>query len=104
MAIISAIETVGDVSGITKGGAGREATDKEIRGATFADGFGTAFAGLFGALPNTSFSQNVGLIAMTGVMSRHVVTFGAISLIIAVWFPNSARSSRQFRSRCSAVR
>ncbi|NVK35561.1 MAG: purine permease [Rhodobacteraceae bacterium] len=87
MGIISAIETVGDVSGITKGGAGREATDKEITGATFADGFGTALAGLFGALPNTSFSQNVGLIAMTGVMSRHVVTIGALFLIAAGLVP-----------------
>ncbi|MEC7668413.1 MAG: solute carrier family 23 protein, partial [Pseudomonadota bacterium] len=73
MAVISAIETVGDVSGICKGGAGREATDKEIAGATYADGLGTAVAGVFGGLPNTSFSQNVGLISMTGVMSRHVV-------------------------------
>ena len=82
MALISAIETVGDVSAITKGGAGREATDKEISGATFADGLGTAVAGIFGSLPNTSFSQNVGLISMTGIMSRHVVTIGAIFLII----------------------
>jgi xanthine permease len=81
MAFVSAIETVGDVSGITKGGAGREATDKEIAGATFADGLGSAVSGVFGALSNTSFSQNVGLIAMTGVMSRHVVTIGAVFLI-----------------------
>ena len=87
MAFVSAVETVGDVSGITKGGAGREATDKEIQGATYADGVGTAVAGIFGALPNTSFSQNVGLIAMTGVMSRHVVTFGAIFLIICGLVP-----------------
>jgi NCS2 family nucleobase:cation symporter-2 len=87
MAIISAIETVGDVSGITKGGAGREATDKEITGATFADGLGTAAAGFFGALPNTSFSQNVGLIAMTGVMSRHVVTIGAVFLVVCGLVP-----------------
>ncbi|SEP96997.1 uracil-xanthine permease family protein [Thalassovita taeanensis] len=87
MAVISAIETVGDVSGITKGGAGREATDKEITGATFADGLGTAVAGVFGGLPNTSFSQNVGLISMTGVMSRHVVTIGAIFLIICGMIP-----------------
>ncbi len=87
MAFVSAVETVGDVSGITKGGAGREATENEIRGATFADGLGTAVSGLFGALPNTSFSQNVGLIAMTGVMSRHVVTIGAIFLILAGLFP-----------------
>jgi xanthine permease len=87
MAFVSAVETVGDVSGITKGGAGREATDTEIAGATYADGVGSAVAGLFGAFPNTSFSQNVGLIAMTGVMSRHVVTFGAIFLIICGLIP-----------------
>lgn len=87
MAIVSAVETVGDVSGITKGGAGREATDREIQGATFADGLGTALAGFFGGLPNTSFSQNVGLVAMTGVMSRHVVTYGAIFLIICGLIP-----------------
>jgi xanthine permease len=87
MAFVSAVETVGDVSGITKGGAGREATDKEITGATYADGIGSAIAGIFGGLPNTSFSQNVGLIAMTGVMSRHVVTCGAVFLIIAGLIP-----------------
>ena len=87
MAFVSAIETVGDVSGITKGGAGREATDTEIQGATYADGVGTAIAGIFGGFPNTSFSQNVGLIAMTRLMSRHVVTIGAIFLIICGLVP-----------------
>jgi xanthine permease len=87
MAVVSAIETVGDVSGITKGGANREATDKEVQGATYADGLGTAVAGLFGGLPNTSFSQNVGLVAMTGVMSRHVVTLGAVFLILCGLVP-----------------
>jgi NCS2 family nucleobase:cation symporter-2 len=87
MAFVSAVETVGDVSGITKGGAGREATDTEIAGATYADGFGTAIAGLFGGFPNTSFSQNVGLIALTGVMSRHVVTLGALFLILCGLVP-----------------
>lgn len=87
MAVISAIETVGDVSGITKGGAGREATDKEISGATYADGLGTAVAGIFGGLPNTSFSQNVGLISMTGMMSRHVVTIGALFLVLCGLVP-----------------
>ena len=87
MSFISAIETVGDVSGITKGGANREATDIEIRGATYADGLGSAFSSFFGALPNTSFSQNVGLIAMTGVMSRHVATIGALFLVICGFIP-----------------
>ena len=87
MAFVSAVETVGDVSGITKGGAGREASSKEIQGATYADGFGTAIAGIFGGLPNTSFSQNVGLIAMTWFMSRKVVAIGAVVLILCGLIP-----------------
>lgn len=87
MSFVSAVETVGDVSGITRGGAKREATEEELRGATFADGLGTALSGVFGGLPNTSFSQNVGLIAMTQLMSRHVVTIGALFLIVAGLIP-----------------
>ncbi|MEM5517694.1 nucleobase:cation symporter-2 family protein [Henriciella sp. AS95] len=87
MGIISAIETVGDVSAITEGGAGREAKDEELSGATLADGLGTFGAAIFGSLPNTSFSQNVGLIAMTGIMSRHIVTLGAIFLILCGLLP-----------------
>ncbi len=87
MSVVSAIETVGDISGITKGGAGREASDREIAGGTMADGLGTALSGLFGGLPNTSFSQNVGLVSMTGVMSRHVVTIGALFLVFAGLIP-----------------
>lgn len=87
MSVISAIETVGDVTGVTRGGAGRVPTDDEITGATYADGLGTAIAGIFGAMPNTSFSQNTGLIAMTGLMSRHVVTIGAIFLMVCGLIP-----------------
>ena len=87
MSLVSAVETVGDISGITKAGAGREATKEEITGGTMADGLGTAVAGVFGGLPNTSFSQNVGLIGMTGVMSRHVVSIGALFLVAAGLVP-----------------
>ena len=87
MSLVSAIETVGDISGIAKGGANREATDKELSGGTYADGFGSFIAGLFGGLPNTSFSQNVGLISMTGVMSRSVVTLGALFLVACGLIP-----------------
>jgi NCS2 family nucleobase:cation symporter-2 len=87
VSIVSAIETVGDTSATTKAGAGREATSEEIAGATYADGLGTAVAGVFGGLPNTSFSQNVGIVGMTGIMSRHVVTIGAIALILCGLVP-----------------
>jgi NCS2 family nucleobase:cation symporter-2 len=82
MGFISAIESIGAVSAICEGTAGRPATDRELVGATCADGVGTALGGIFGAMPNTSFSQNVGLIAITGIMSRHIVTIGAVFLIL----------------------
>jgi NCS2 family nucleobase:cation symporter-2 len=82
MGFISAIESIGAVSALCENGAGRPTTDKELVGATSADGLGTALAAAFGAMPNTSFSQNVGLIAITGVMSRHIVTLGAVFLIL----------------------
>ncbi|MEW9919861.1 uracil-xanthine permease family protein [Marimonas sp. MJW-29] len=87
VSVVSAIETVGDTSATTKAGAGREATDEEIAGATYADGLGTAVAAVFGGLPNTSFSQNVGIVGMTGIMSRHVVTIGALVLILCGLVP-----------------
>ena len=88
MAVVSAIETVGDISGITKGGAGREASDREIAGGTMAGrrwqrGRRTVRRGC----PTPRFSQNVGLVSMTGVMSRHVVSLGAVFLILAGLVP-----------------
>jgi len=87
VSVVSAIETVGDTSATTKAGAGRDATDDEIAGATYADGLGTAVAAVFGGLPNTSFSQNVGIVGMTGIMSRHVVTIAGIFLIVCGLIP-----------------
>ena len=87
VSIVSAVETVGDTSATTKAGAGREATDEEISGATYADGLGTAVAGVFGGLPNTSFSQNVGIVGMTGIMSRHVVTIAGAIMVLCGLIP-----------------
>jgi NCS2 family nucleobase:cation symporter-2 len=87
VSIVSAIETVGDTSATTKAGAGRDATDDEIAGATYADGLGTAVAAVFGGLPNTSFSQNVGIVGMTGIMSRHVVTIAGTILVVCGLIP-----------------
>lgn len=84
---VSSIETIGDVDAICEGNAGRTATDRELSGAVAADGVGTALAAVFGAMPNTTFSQNVGLIAITGVMSRHVVTVGALFLVLCGLLP-----------------
>ena len=87
MAIVTTIETIGDISATTMGGANREATDKELSGGIMADGLGTAFGSVFNAMPNTSYSQNAGLVAFTGVISRHVGTVAGVILILLGLFP-----------------
>lgn len=87
MFIVTTVETVGDVSAITMGGAGREATDRELSGSIINNGLSSVFAAIFNGLPTTSFSQNVGMIAFTKIMSRFVVAIGAIFLILAGLIP-----------------
>ena len=87
MFIVTAVETVGDISGITEGGLGREATDKELSGGVICDGLGSSIAALFGVLPNTSFSQNVGLVTMTKVVNRMALATGAVFLILCGLIP-----------------
>ena len=90
MFIVTAVETVGDISGVMEGGMGREATDKELSGGIICDGLGSSFAAIFGVLPNTSFSQNVGLVTMTKVVNRFALACGAVFLILCGLFPKLA--------------
>jgi NCS2 family nucleobase:cation symporter-2 len=87
MSIVTTIETIGDISATTMGGDNREATDKELSGGIMADGVGTVFGSLFNSMPNTSYSQNAGLVAFTGVVSRHVGTVAGVILILMGLFP-----------------
>lgn len=87
MYIATTVETIGDVSAIAVGGLGREATDKELSGGVIADGVASFIAALFGVAPNTSFSQNVGLVAVTKVVNKFVIMTGALFLILAGFFP-----------------
>ena len=90
MFIVTAVETVGDISGCIEGGMGREATDSELSGGVMCDGVGSSFAALFGVLPNTSFSQNVGLVTMTKIVNRFALGCGAIFLILCGLLPKLA--------------
>lgn len=85
--LVSATETLGDTSALTVMGFGRNATDKEIEGSIAVDGFISGLSSLVGCLPITSFSQNVGLIAMTHVVNRKAVASGAAIMILAGLFP-----------------
>lgn len=85
--LVSAAETIGDTSAMVSSGLNREITDKEISGSLGCDGYASAISSLFGCPPVTSFSQNVGLIAMTKVVNRFTIMTGAVCMIIAGLLP-----------------
>ncbi len=85
--LVSATETIGDTSAMTATALGRSATAKEISGSLACDGFISSLSACFGCMPITSFSQNVGLLAMTKVINRYTIATGAGVLILAGIFP-----------------
>ncbi|WP_195268216.1 nucleobase:cation symporter-2 family protein [Eubacterium sp. 1001713B170207_170306_E7] len=85
--LVSATETIGDTSAMTVTGLGRDVTDREISGSLACDGYMSAISSLFGCMPITSFSQNVGLIAMTRVVNRFTIMTGACVMILAGLVP-----------------
>ena len=85
--LVSATETIGDTSALASSGLGRDVTPKETAGSLACDGFVSALSSIFGCMPITSFSQNVGLVAMTKVVNRYVLATGGIIMILAGIFP-----------------
>ena len=85
--LVSATETIGDTTALAATALGREPTDKEISGSLAVDGFVSSLSACFGCMPVTSFSQNVGLVAMTKVVNRFTIATCACIMIIAGLFP-----------------
>lgn len=85
--LVSATETIGDTSALASAGLNRDVTEKEVSGSIACDGFVSAASALFGCMPITSFSQNVGLVAMTKVVNRFTLLTGAIIMMLAGIFP-----------------
>ncbi|WP_300416504.1 nucleobase:cation symporter-2 family protein [uncultured Oscillibacter sp.] len=85
--LVSAAETIGDTSALVSGGLGREITSEEISGSLACDGYASTIAALFGCPPVTSFSQNVGLVAMTKVVNRFTIMTGAACMLLAGLLP-----------------
>lgn len=85
--LVSAAETIGDTSAMVSTGLNREIVDKEISGSLACDGYASSISSLFGCPPVTSFSQNVGLVAMTRVVNRFTIMTGAVCMIIAGLLP-----------------
>ena len=85
--LVSATETIGDTSAMTSSARGRDVTDEEISGSLACDGFVSSLSAVFGCMPITSFSQNVGLLAMTKVVNRFTIATGASIMLLAGIFP-----------------
>lgn len=85
--LVSATEMIGDTSALASSGLNRDVTVKETTGSIACDGFVSALSACFGCLPITSFSQNVGLVAMTKVVNRFAIATGAVIMILAGIFP-----------------
>ena len=85
--LVSAAETIGDTSALVSGGLDREITSEEISGSLACDGYASTIAALFGCPPVTSFSQNVGLVAMTKVVNRFTIMTGAVCMLLAGLLP-----------------
>jgi uric acid transporter len=69
---------------------GKKIGPPELTAGLRADGVGTIIGALFNAFPYTSFSQNVGLVGVTGVRSRYVTAAGAVILIVLSLIPKLA--------------
>ena len=85
--LVSAAETIGDTTAMVSTGLNREIEGKEISGSLACDGYASAVSSLFGCLPVTSFSQNVGLVAMTKVVNRFTIMTGAACMVLAGLLP-----------------
>ena len=85
--LVSATETIGDTTAMVVSGLNRDITEKEISGSLACDGYASSISSLFGCAPVTSFSQNVGLIAMTKVVNRFTIATGAAAMMLAGLLP-----------------
>lgn len=85
--LVSAAETIGDTSAVVSAGLNREIEDREISGSLACDGYASSISSLFGCPPVTSFSQNIGLIAMTRVVNRFTIMTGALCMMAAGLLP-----------------
>ena len=85
--LVSATETIGDAAALVRGVLHREISPEEVSGTLAVDGFGSALGGLLGVTPVTSYSENVGLTILTGVINRNVARVGALIMILCGLFP-----------------
>ncbi|MGM9873487.1 MAG: uracil-xanthine permease family protein [Bacilli bacterium] len=85
--IVAIVEAIGDTTALANSGLNRNPTNRELGGTLFFDGLNSTIGACFGALPLTTFSQNVGIIAQTKVVNRFTIFIGSLFLVVASFFP-----------------
>ena len=85
--IVNSVQAVGDYSATTEGGLAREPKDNELSGGIMANGLSSIIGALFGGLPTATYSQNVGIVAMTKVVNKFIIAIAAIFMLLAGFIP-----------------
>jgi len=79
--LASMIESFGDYYAIARAAGEPEPSAAQVNRGIGAEGIGCALTGVFGGFASTSYTENIGLVAMTRVASRHV-TYVAAGLMV----------------------
>lgn len=90
MYVVQAVQSIGDVSSTAIGAFGREATDQELSGAVKGTGICGMLGACIGGLPTDPYSQNVGLIVTTRIVSKRVFSIVAVIMLVAGFCPKFA--------------
>ena len=88
--VVASVQAIGDFSGASMGGMDREPTDGELSGGLISQGVVTMLGAFFGALPTSTYGQNVGIVTQTRVINRKVFAAAAIILALAGLMPKFA--------------
>ena len=86
---VTTIETVGCLKAVGES-SNIEMKEEQIGAGVLADGVGSIIGGIVGSFPNTSFSQNVGVISLTKVASKYVAVMAGIILVTLGFLPKIA--------------
>ncbi|CAN5234190.1 nucleobase:cation symporter-2 family protein [soil metagenome] len=89
VAIVIMTETTGDIVAVGEI-VDEKVTPRKLADGLRADGLGTVLGGIFNTFPYTAFAQNVGLVAITGVRTRHVATGAGVILVLLGLLPKAA--------------
>ena len=90
MYIVSSVEAIGDFTSTAGGGLDREPEEREMCGGIIGNGIASIIGAFMGGLPTATFSQNVGIVIMTKVVNRCVLSLAALIILAAGFIPKFA--------------